>query len=79
LAIIAVTVIGMNLYGDPNTPIGLEPFPNGGRINMGAYGNTATASMSEWALAGDLNFDGIVNFADFAVFAEEWMEKEEWK
>lgn len=23
--------------GDPNTPIGLEPFPNGDRINMGAY------------------------------------------
>jgi predicted outer membrane repeat protein len=32
--------------GDPNSPIGNEPFPNGGRINMGAYGGTAEASMS---------------------------------
>jgi hypothetical protein len=32
--------------GDPNGPIGLEPLPNGGRINMGAYGGTAQASLS---------------------------------
>jgi len=32
--------------GDPNTPIGDEPFPNGGIINMGAYGGTAEASKS---------------------------------
>jgi hypothetical protein len=32
--------------GDPNSPIGDEPFPNGGRINMGAYGGTAEASKS---------------------------------
>jgi hypothetical protein len=32
--------------GDPMSPIGLEPFPNGGRINMGAYGGTAEASLS---------------------------------
>jgi hypothetical protein len=32
--------------GDPNSPIGEEPFPNGGRVNMGAYGGTAEASMS---------------------------------
>ncbi len=32
--------------GDPNTPVGGEPVPNGGRINMGAYGGTAEASMS---------------------------------
>ncbi|MBN1360208.1 MAG: right-handed parallel beta-helix repeat-containing protein [Sedimentisphaerales bacterium] len=32
--------------GDQHSPIGLEPFPNGGRINMGAYGGTAEASMS---------------------------------
>jgi hypothetical protein len=32
--------------GDPNTPVGDEPEPNGGRINMGAYGGTAEASMS---------------------------------
>ena len=32
--------------GDPNSPIGHEPFPNGGIINMGAYGGTSEASMS---------------------------------
>jgi L-ascorbate metabolism protein UlaG (beta-lactamase superfamily) len=32
--------------GDPNSPVGDEPGPNGGRINMGAYGGTAEASMS---------------------------------
>ena len=32
--------------GDPSTPVGLEPLPNGGIINMGAYGGTAEASKS---------------------------------
>jgi len=32
--------------GDTNSPIGAEPEPNGGRINMGAYGGTAEASKS---------------------------------
>ncbi len=32
--------------GDPNSPVGDEPEPNGGRINMGAYGGTAEASKS---------------------------------
>jgi predicted outer membrane repeat protein len=33
--------------GDPNAPLGDEPEPNGGRINMGAYGSTAQASKSD--------------------------------
>jgi parallel beta-helix repeat protein len=32
--------------GKPGTPVGLEPLPNGGIINMGAYGGTAEASKS---------------------------------
>jgi hypothetical protein len=32
--------------GDPNSPVGDEPPPNGGRINMGTYGGTAEASKS---------------------------------
>jgi len=32
--------------GDPNSPYLLEPQPNGGRINMGTYGNTTAASKS---------------------------------
>ena len=65
--------------GDPNVAPTEEPMPNGGRINMGAYGNTATASMSEWLLEADFNYDGIVNLADFAAFIQLWLEKEEWK
>jgi hypothetical protein len=32
--------------GDPNSPAGAEPEPNGGRVNMGAYGGTGEASKS---------------------------------
>jgi predicted outer membrane repeat protein len=32
--------------GDPSAPVGLEPSPNGGIINMGAYGGTEEASKS---------------------------------
>ncbi|MHC4676050.1 MAG: M6 family metalloprotease domain-containing protein [Planctomycetota bacterium] len=32
--------------GDPGSDYSLEPAPNGGRINMGAYGNTQYASKS---------------------------------
>jgi len=32
--------------GDPDGPVGDEPMPNGGIINMGAYGGTPEASMS---------------------------------
>jgi hypothetical protein len=32
--------------GDPASPFGLEPAPNGGRINMGTYGGTSEASKS---------------------------------
>ena len=32
--------------GDPNSPVGFEPVPNGGIINLGAYGGTTKASKS---------------------------------
>jgi hypothetical protein len=32
--------------GDPASSYSLEPSPNGGQVNMGAYGNTAQASMT---------------------------------
>lgn len=35
--------------GDPNIPAVFEPYPNGGVTNMGAYGNTAQASKSQFA------------------------------
>ncbi|MCK4785097.1 MAG: PD40 domain-containing protein, partial [Desulfobacteraceae bacterium] len=60
--------------GDPAVGPGDEPMPNGGRINMGAYGGTAYASMSEWPLKHDSNFDGIVNMLDLAELAQEWLQ-----
>jgi parallel beta-helix repeat protein len=68
--------------GDPASPIGLEPFPNGGIINMGAYGGTAQASKSyfgkppcETPFAGDINGDCKVDFKDFALMAFHWLEE----
>jgi len=67
--------------GDPMTPIGQEPFPNSGRVNMGAYGGTDEASKSyfgeppcETIIAGDINGDCIVDFRDFRLMALHWME-----
>ena len=67
--------------GEPGSPIGYEPFPNGGRINMGAFGGTAEASKSyfgkppcETIVAGDVNGDCLVNFLDFRLMALHWCE-----
>ena len=67
--------------GNPDSPIGLEPFPNGGRINMGAYGGTIEASKSyfgklvcETIVAGDINGDCKVNFKDFALMVLHWLQ-----
>ncbi len=38
--------------GDPNSPVGDEPEPNGGRINMGAYGGTGEASKTKSGFHG---------------------------
>jgi len=68
--------------GDWMSPIGLEPFPNGGRVNMGAYGGMADASKSYFGkpvckiiVAGDINGDCIVNFKDFALMTLHWLEE----
>jgi hypothetical protein len=67
--------------GDPFSPIGLEPFPNGGIVNMGAYGGTAEASKSyfnkppcELIVAGDINGDCEIDFRDFFFVALHWLE-----
>lgn len=59
--------------GDPSMGPVNERMPNGGRINMGAYGGTPYASMSEWPIAGDLNRNGIVDLSDLGVFCEQWL------
>ena len=68
--------------GDPASDYGDEPAPNGGRINMGAYGNTAEASRSGAAQIGDFcgaDFgaaDGYVDIWDLRYFADRWHSHE---
>ena len=63
--------------GDPNDGASGERRPNGGRINIGAYGGSAYASMSECWSSVDYNCDGVVNMIDFATVAEKWLQAEE--
>jgi probable HAF family extracellular repeat protein/predicted outer membrane repeat protein len=70
--------------GDPLDPVGLEPFPNGGAINMGAYGGTHESSkslidqtgceMTESGFIGDI--DGVtgVGLGDLALLADYWLD-----
>jgi predicted outer membrane repeat protein len=50
--------------GDPNSDWSNEPWPNGERINMGAYGNTSEATRSP------------AGFDELAVFASYWLTDE---
>lgn len=66
--------------GAPNSSLGPEPFPNGGRRNIGVYGGTAEASKSyfgkplcETIVAGDINGDCIVNGLDFSLMGTHWL------
>jgi len=52
--------------GNPASPIGSEPFPNGGLINMGAYGTI---------IAGDINGDCVVDFRDLSIAMGHWLEE----
>jgi len=56
--------------GDPDSDWTAEPWPNGERINMGAYVGTNQASKS--SNIADLNIDGKVNFLDFAELGKLW-------
>lgn len=67
--------------GDPTTPISWEPYPNGGVVNMGAYGGTAEASKSyfdttpcEIPIAGDINGDCKVDLIDYSIMSIHWLE-----
>jgi len=65
--------------GDPATDPSNEPMPNGVRVNMGAYGRTRYASMSEslWFDA-DINGDGTVDLSDMMELIEKWIEEAGW-
>jgi predicted outer membrane repeat protein len=55
-----------------------ELWPNGKRINMGAYGGTSQASMSDSTIGNiaDLNNDDIVNNVDLMLMCEAWLSSE---
>ncbi len=55
-----------------------ELWPHGGRVNMGAYGATAQASMSldtEKGNLADMDYDGSVGLLDLALLARQWMRE----
>jgi predicted outer membrane repeat protein len=72
--------------GNPGRPLGDEPTsvpddPNHApaenvRIDMGAYGGTAEASLapSGWSLRADVNNDGDVNWLDLINMADAWLQ-----
>ncbi|MBN2019571.1 MAG: hypothetical protein JW749_05035 [Sedimentisphaerales bacterium] len=66
--------------GDPNSDWTKELWPNGKRINMGAYGGTSEASMSISDAGNIANLDNdpcdIVDLNDLAVFAGKWCYEE---
>jgi hypothetical protein len=66
--------------GNPVSPLGTEPFPNGGVINMGAYGGTGEASKSyfgepvcEIQMPGDINDDCKVDQTDMDILMAHWL------
>ena len=64
---------------NPTLYLAFEPgayTANNIRINMGIYGGTAKASPApaNWAFLADLTNDGILNFADFVYFAQDWLQ-----
>ena len=67
--------------GDPNDPDldwKAELWPHGRRINIGAYGGTAHASMSpnDVGNIADLDHDNLVAFKDLMLFTGWWQSKE---
>lgn len=61
--------------GDPASPVGDELRPNGGRINMGAYGGMGIASKSGAPqIEGDINGDNCVDMEDLWILSNHWLE-----
>ncbi len=67
--------------GDFGRPTGFEPSPNGGMVNLGAYGGTAEASKSyfggpvcETRIPGDLNGDCQVDNTDAILASQNWRQ-----
>lgn len=62
----------------PGEDAGAERAPHGWRRNMGAYGGTNYASLSDHRIPGDVNYDGLVNMLDVALVAENWLTQAAW-
>ena len=67
--------------GDPDSSYDREPYPNGGRINMGAYGSTPEASKSNGTTpycvkypSMDFNKDCKVDALDLDIFMASWLQ-----
>jgi hypothetical protein len=60
--------------GDPNSDWSDEPWPNGKRINMGAYGGTNQASKNGNLVDFDIN--GVVNLFDLMEFSSKWLDEQ---
>ncbi len=65
--------------GRPTTDWSAELWPHGGRVNIGAYGGTAQASMSlsNTGYLADLDLDSQIGPVDLALFAEKWLVEED--
>lgn len=63
--------------GNPFSDFSNEPEDNGNRINMGAYGNTAQASLSGAGVIryvpGDIDEDGNVDIFDLIILVDNWL------
>lgn len=60
--------------GDPNSDWSLELWPNGKRINMGAYGGTSRAGMN--GNIADFDISGTVGLKDYASLSLLWMTEQ---
>jgi len=61
--------------GDPNSDaFAAELLSHGKRINMGAYGGTSQASISDsnYGRPGDFDSSDLVDFGDYALLASQW-------
>ncbi len=61
--------------GDPNIDWSSEPWPNGKRINIGAYGGTSQASKN--GNLADFDVNGTVNLFDLLEFCSKWLDVQE--
>jgi hypothetical protein len=64
--------------GNPSSDWRGELWPHGGRIDLGAYGGTAEASLSLSGVGSpaDLNGDGRIDFRDCSVLAAGWLSSQ---